>query len=101
MIWKFARDGISYAEIRVALNYRFSISSDDGKRQLSQEEIVQIFADTLDQEQPRIKAEGLSFFGVKIIYACMRNSTREAMEWCMDNCISLKQKFPLLICGKF
>jgi adenosine deaminase CECR1 len=101
MIWKFARDGISYAEIRVALNYKFTISSDDGNRQLSQDEMIQIFASTLDQELPKMKEEGLSFFGVKIIYACMRNSSREAMKWCMDNCISLKQKFPHLICGKF
>ena len=101
ILWQFARDGISYAEIRVALNYGYSISSDDGKRQLNQDEIVRIFADTLEEEQPKIMADGLSFFGLRIIYACKRKNSREAMKWCMENCITLKQKFPHLICGEF
>lgn len=99
IIWKFAEDGIIYAEIRVALNYGFFILSDDGERKFSQHEIVQIFAEVLEEEVPKIRESGFDFIGIKIIYACMRMSTVEAMEWCVNNCIELKISFPDLICG--
>lgn len=100
IIWKFARENILYSEIRVALNFGFSISSDDGIRQYNHREIIQILATVLEEELPKIRNAGLTFYGIKIIYACMRNSSREAMEWCINNCIDLKQAFPDLICGE-
>ncbi len=100
IIWQFAQDGIIYAEIRVALNYCFAIMTDDAKRRYTRREILQLFADVLAEELPKMKNEGFTFYGIKIIYACMRSSSREAMKWCMDNCIEMKQIFPDLICGK-
>ncbi|KAL7798862.1 hypothetical protein V8C43DRAFT_276451 [Trichoderma afarasin] len=99
VLWKFAQDGIMYAEIRVALNYGFSIKSDDGTRELKQKEALKIFQQVLKEEVPKIHAAGHVFYGVKVIYACMRSSSREAMLWCMDNCIEMKQLFPDLICA--
>jgi adenosine deaminase CECR1 len=84
----------------VALNYKFTITSDSGERELDMHEILQIFVDVMDQELPRMRDQGFDFFGIKIIYACMRNSTKEAMAWCMEKCIEMKQRFPNLICGK-
>jgi adenosine deaminase CECR1 len=95
VLWKFAQ-----AEIRVALNYGFAIKSDDGTRQLKQKEALEIFQSVLKEEVPKIHAAGHIFYGVKVIYACMRSSSREAMLWCMDNCIEMKQQFPDLICGE-
>lgn len=100
VLWKFAQDGIMYAEIRVALNYGFAIKSDDGTQQLKQKEVLEIFQQVLREEVPKIHAAGHLFYGAKIIYACMRSSSREGMLWCMDNCIEMKQLFPDLICGK-
>ncbi|RFU80196.1 adenosine deaminase [Trichoderma arundinaceum] len=80
-LWKFAQDGIMYAEIRVALNYGFSIKSDDGTQELKQKEVLEIFQQVLREEVPKMHASG------------------EAMLWCMDNCIEMKQLFPNLICA--
>ncbi|OTA00980.1 hypothetical protein A9Z42_0013010 [Trichoderma parareesei] len=98
-LWKFAQGGIMYAEIRVALNYGFSIKSDDGTRELKQKEALQILQEVLRKERPKIRAAGHLFYGAKVIYACMRSSSRDAMLWCMNNCIEMKQLFPDLICG--
>ncbi|KAI3390819.1 hypothetical protein diail_8574, partial [Diaporthe ilicicola] len=100
ILWKFAEDGISYAEIRLAMNHSFTVQSDDAKRDYGHEEIIQMLDDVLKEETPKIQASGLTFYGVKIIYACLRLATREAMGWSMDTCIELKQQFPDLICGR-
>ncbi|KAL7813050.1 hypothetical protein V8C26DRAFT_171064 [Trichoderma gracile] len=99
VLWRFAQDGIMYAEIRVALNYGFAIKSDDGTQELRQKEVLQILQQVLQEETPKIHAAGHLFYGVKVIYACMRSSSREAMLLCMDNCIEMKQLFPDLICA--
>ena len=101
ILWRFAQDGISYAEIRLAMNHLFTIQSDDGTREYGHGEIMQMLADVLKEETPKIQASGLEFHGVKVIYAVLRGAPREAMRWCMDTCIELKQQFPDLICGMF
>lgn len=100
ILWKFAEDGISYAEIRLAMNYLFAVRSDDANRDYGHGEVIQMLADALQEEVPKIQASGLTFYGVKIIYSCSRSATKEAMRWCMDTCIEMKQQFPDLICGK-
>ncbi|POS78305.1 hypothetical protein DHEL01_v203292 [Diaporthe helianthi] len=99
ILWRFAEDGISYAEIRLAMNYLFTVQSDDGTREYGHREIIQMLADVLEEEVPKIQASGLTFYGVKFIYAVMRAATREAMRWCIDTCIDVKQQFPDLICA--
>lgn len=99
ILWRFAEDGISYAEIRLAMNHLFIIQSDDGTREYGHGEIIQMLADVLNEETPKIQASGLTFYGVKFIYAVLRSASKEAMKWCMDTCIELKQQFPDLICG--
>lgn len=101
ILWRFAEDGISYAEIRLAMNHLFTIQSDDGTCEYGHTEIIQMLADVLKEETPKIQAAGLTFHGVKIIYAVLRGATKEAMKWCMDTCIEVKQQFPDLICGKY
>ncbi|KXH62208.1 hypothetical protein CSAL01_10593 [Colletotrichum salicis] len=99
ILWKFAQDGISYAEIRLALNYNFTIQSDDGKQSYGHQEIIQMLEGIQKDELPRITASGLVFHGVKLIYACNRSASREAMKSCMETCIKMKQQFPDFICG--
>lgn len=101
ILWRFAEDGISYAEIRLAMNYMFTIQSDDGTREYGHGEIMQMLADVLKEETPKIQASGLTFYGVKIIYAVLRSAPKDAMKWSMDTCIELKQQFPDLICGRY
>jgi adenosine deaminase CECR1 len=99
MLWGFAEDGLQYAEIRVGFNTGFSITSDDGARKLNQRDIICLFREVLKKELPRLHREGHEFEGVKIIWACLRNSHRETINRSMDECIELKQEFPDLICG--
>jgi adenosine deaminase CECR1 len=101
ILWRFAEDGISYAEIRLAMNYLSTIQSDDGRRQHGHAEMIQMLADVLKEETPKIQASGLTFYGVKFIYAVLRAAPKEAMRWSIDTCIEVKQKFPDLICGEF
>lgn len=101
ILWRFSEDGISYAEIRLALNHLFTVQSDDGTREYGHAEIIQMLADVLEEETPKIRAAGHTFYGVKIIYAVLRRATKEAMRWCMDTCIEVKQQFPDFICGEY
>jgi adenosine deaminase CECR1 len=100
ILWLCARESIIYVEIRVALSYMYTISSDDGTRQYSQSDMMQMFIDILEEEVPKIQSAGLAFYGAKVIYGCLRSASKEAMQWCMESCIELKQKFPNLICGR-
>jgi adenosine deaminase CECR1 len=95
----FARDGINYAEIRIGLNYKNFMWSDDGERQLSYHKMMRIISELQKEELPKIRKEGNTFYGIKCIYATMRKEEREEMVWDMNMAIELKQEFPDLICG--
>jgi adenosine deaminase CECR1 len=101
ILWKFAEEGISYAEIRFALDYGLFIKSDDGTQSLGVPEIVKLLSDVLKEEVPKIRAKGHSFWSIKVIYACMRNSPKDAMKWQMDTAIAMKQQYPDIICGEY
>jgi adenosine deaminase CECR1 len=100
MLWAFARDGVLYAEIRFGLDRVFTIKSDDGTQTYGVLEIIGLLWKAHGEEVAKIRAAGLTFYGAKIIYACMRSGSREGMTWCMDTCIQAKQQFPNFICGK-
>lgn len=99
ILWAFAQDGLSYGEIRYGLDYGYFIKTDDGRGKLGVAEIVKILSDVLKEEVPKIRATGLPFWGAKVIYACMRNSSKEAMAWNMNMAIEMKQAYPEVICG--
>ncbi|KAF5020253.1 hypothetical protein F66182_7731 [Fusarium sp. NRRL 66182] len=99
ILWRFAQDGISYAEIRLAMTHGFTIRSDDGTREHGHAAMIQFLADVLKEEVPKIQASGLTFYGVKLIYACLRSIDKETMKRCIESCIEAKQQFPDLICG--
>lgn len=80
ILWRFAEDGISYAEIRLAMNYGFAIESGDGNNENDHAGTVQLLADVLGDGLPRILASGLTFYGVKLVYACLRSITKEHMK---------------------
>jgi adenosine deaminase CECR1 len=99
ILWRFAEDGISHGEIRYGLDYGYFIKSDDGTRKIGVPEIVKMLSVVLKEEVPKIRATGLPFWGAKVIYACMRNSSKEAMAWNMNTAIEMKQAYPEVICG--
>ncbi|KAB2574855.1 Metallo-dependent hydrolase [Lasiodiplodia theobromae] len=99
VLWHLARDGVSYAEIRIPMQWQFFVKTDDASRELSRKEMVGLLKEVLDEEVPKIRAEGLVFWGARFIYGSFRLCERENMRWMMEDCIELKQEYPDLICG--
>lgn len=99
VIWHFASDGIMYSEIRISLHYGNFCRRKHGAGFYNHKEMVQLLADVLQEELPKMKAQGLAFTGVRFIYVILRSSTKAEMAWCIDDCIAVKQAFPDLICG--
>ncbi|KAJ5116726.1 hypothetical protein N7456_001074 [Penicillium angulare] len=99
VIWNLVEDGISYAEIRFAMHYSSTVTSDDGERSLSHKEMIAIVEEVLNQEKKKIEERSLVFHGFKIIYANLRGCSPWEMRWCIQDAICLKQEFPDLICG--
>ncbi|KAH7213812.1 hypothetical protein BKA60DRAFT_623050 [Fusarium oxysporum] len=62
------------------MNYGFAIKSGDGNNENDHAGTVQLLADVLGDGLPKIQASGLTFYGVKLIYACLRSITKEHMN---------------------
>ncbi|KAF1815202.1 Metallo-dependent hydrolase, partial [Eremomyces bilateralis CBS 781.70] len=95
------RDKVMYAELRPMLLDK-SIPSDDGMRKLDHEAQMNIILEEVQIKQVELEREGRlkEFpFGVKIIYSTPRSIPKAMMKREMQDCISLKLKFPDLICG--
>lgn len=99
VIWHLARDGIMYAEMRVSMHFGNFARRDDGSGDLTHKEMYQLLANVLDEELAKMRAEGLTFTGVRFIHTAIRSGKKEEMQWALDECIILKQDFPDLICG--
>ncbi|QSS58229.1 cat eye syndrome critical region protein 1 [Histoplasma capsulatum] len=100
-IHSFVEDNIMYAEVRPNFFDKY-IVSDDGERQLDHRSWMQIIRDEVNATIKQLDADGNGasrFKGLKIIYCAPRSIQSEEMTWCLDDCISLKQEFPELICG--
>jgi adenosine deaminase CECR1 len=105
-LWKSTLNGlikenIQYAEIRFVLSKENTVLNDDGTRNLSYDEMLHIVEECIVEEKERCNSENIVFHGIRIIYTMLRKCPTEDMEWAMDNCIALKEKFPDLICGEF
>lgn len=94
------KENIQYAEIRFVLGRDNLVISDDGTRELAYDEMLDIIQTSSQEEILRCESVGKVFYGIKIIYTQLRRCDTEEMEWAMENCIKLKQKYPNLICGK-
>jgi adenosine deaminase CECR1 len=105
-LWKatlkaLIKENIQYAEIRFVLAKGNTVLSNDGARNLSFNEMLHIVQECILEERERCKSGNIVFHGIRIIYTMLRKCATEDMEWAMNNCISLKEKFPDLICGQF
>lgn len=91
-----ARDGISYTETRINFLTEFMVRA-DGTNNLNHEEWVKIFIEAVNEVRAEIK-DG-SFVDAKIIYTTVRFVDNEKLRWYLEDCISLKKKFPEWIVG--
>ena len=95
-------DKIMYAELRPMLMDK-TIPSDDGLRQLSHSDQMNIIVEEVTRKKEELKAEGqleLFPFGLKIIYCAPRSIAKPRMNVEMLDCIKLKLAYPDLICGE-
>ncbi|KAI9657722.1 MAG: hypothetical protein M1821_002898 [Bathelium mastoideum] len=94
-------DKIMYSELRPMLMDK-TIPSDDGLRQLSHTDQMNIIVEEVTKKKEELKAKGRleQFpFGLKIIYCTPRSIPKPRMEAEMLDCIRLKLAYPNLICG--
>lgn len=91
-----ARDGISYTETRINFLTEFMVRA-NGTADLNHEEWVQIFIEAVNEVKAEI-TDG-SFVDAKIIYTTVRFVDNEKLRWYLEDCISLKKKFPEWVVG--
>ena len=91
-----ARDGISYTETRINFLTEFMVRQ-DGTPDLNHEEWVRIFIQAVNEVKAEI-TDG-SFVDAKIIYTTVRFIDNDKLRWYLEDCISLKKKFPEWIVG--
>lgn len=100
-ILDFVDDNIQYAEIRPNFMSTNSLRSDDGKVQMTNEQIVQVLGEELKKTMKEIREVKDKYFGgMKVIYCTPRSFQREQVAVCLQECIELKKKYGELICGK-
>ncbi|KIJ35773.1 hypothetical protein M422DRAFT_180404 [Sphaerobolus stellatus SS14] len=112
-IYEFFRssieDGIMYVEARINFWYKYvsiylfllTMIGADGEDNVDHFEWLEIFERVVDRVKRELKEEGREdeFYGARIIYTTLRFISKEELEWYLDDCIALKQKFPHLIAG--
>lgn len=93
---------VMYAELRPMLLDKF-IEDDDGSREVRIAEQMELIKQAVAEKKQELIAAGkehLFPFGLKIIYCTPRSIPESLMEKEINDCISLKEQFPDLICGK-
>ena len=91
-----------YAELRPMLLDK-SIPDDDGRGQLSNATQMELILECVERKMADLKRAGREDefpFGLKIIYCTPRSIPRELMRREMQDCLSLKEQYPDLICGE-
>ncbi|KAM5538028.1 hypothetical protein V8D89_008225 [Ganoderma adspersum] len=93
-------DGISYVEPRIPFFIRYLIGA-DGVENVPHREWLIAYDRVVNDVKVDLAKQGRAdeFVGSKIIYSALRNCTPDELEWCLEDCITLKQEFPHLICG--
>ncbi|OBZ69171.1 Adenosine deaminase CECR1-A [Grifola frondosa] len=93
-------DGISYSEARIMF-WSECMFGADGQENIPHREWFVMYNRVLNEVKDEMKRQGREdeFVGSKIIYTTMRNITCEELEWCLEDCLSLKQEFPHLLAG--
>ncbi|CAO1626557.1 unnamed protein product [Sympodiomycopsis kandeliae] len=98
MIISHASDGVSYIETRLNFLDEFYLAT-DAKTQIDHTRWVEIFQESLAEAKAECDKLGYTFLDAKIIYATVRFITPDKLQWYLNDCIQLKQKFPEKIIG--
>ena len=96
----FVDDNIQYAEVRPNFMQTNQLKTDDGRKMLDNERIMEILDDGVKSTLAEIKQEDRYFADMKVIYCTPRSFNADLTEKSLNECIELKKKFSHLICGK-
>ncbi|KAL3444122.1 hypothetical protein BJX65DRAFT_188835 [Aspergillus insuetus] len=96
MFSQLAADRIRYVEFRVAFTFQYTLQGND-KPEEDYSSWFQIFQEEV--ERFKSSADGKQFYGARIIWTTMRESSNKNIGLSMKQCILTKQKFPDLISG--
>ncbi|KAI0780406.1 Metallo-dependent hydrolase [Trametes elegans] len=93
-------DGIAYVEMRMIFHAKYIIGA-DGKKDVYHRAWLELYDNIIEdiKLEMRNQAREDEFVGSKIIYTVLRTITPEELEWCLEDCIVMKQAYPLLIAG--
>ncbi|RYP53363.1 hypothetical protein DL768_001608 [Monosporascus sp. mg162] len=92
----FLDDNIQYAEIRVNFMHSNQLLLDDGSDLINNEGIVRLII----QEYQKFQANAPDpFGGLKIIYCTPRSFSPNEVKLALDECLTLKSKYPNYIAG--
>ncbi|KIJ35772.1 hypothetical protein M422DRAFT_34557 [Sphaerobolus stellatus SS14] len=103
-VYEFLRssieDGIMYVEARIDFRFKTMIG-DDGEDNVDHAQWVETFGQVTDRIMQELKEQGREdeFYRARIIYTAARFVSKEELEWYLEDCIALKQKFPHIIAG--
>lgn len=98
VIQSFVDDNIQYAEVRP--NFPANVlTRDDGASNINNEGLCELIIEETEAKILSLKKANVFFGGMKVIYCCPRSFERKIVKKALDECISLKKKFPKLICG--
>ncbi|CAE6451944.1 unnamed protein product [Rhizoctonia solani] len=94
-------DGISYVEIRLGYSPTRTVISEDGTRNLTNSEVLDITQSIIDGVKARLQEQGRGneFIGARIIYSATRSISVPEMVQQLNDCLELKSKYPDLIAG--
>ncbi|KAI0086133.1 Metallo-dependent hydrolase [Irpex rosettiformis] len=93
-------DGISYLEVRINFLHRY-IFNEAGEEIVTHSTLLGEYDRILNEVKEEMRQQGREdeFIGSKIIYSTIRFIPPDELQWYLDDCITLKQKFPHLIAG--
>ncbi|KAL3490113.1 hypothetical protein BJX62DRAFT_207724 [Aspergillus germanicus] len=93
---QLAADRIRYVEFRIAFTFQYTLQGHD-KPEEDYSSWFQIFQEEV--ERFKSSEEGRQFYGARLIWTTMRESSNKNIGLSMKQCILAKQKFPDLISG--
>ncbi|GJJ12129.1 hypothetical protein Clacol_006370 [Clathrus columnatus] len=90
-------DGIMYAEARISFRQK-TMEGEGGKHDVTHDQWIEMFDRALLKiRKELLEGDGDRFFNAKIIYTTLRWVTLEELEWYLEDCLMLKQKYPHII----
>ncbi|KIW43834.1 uncharacterized protein PV06_04896 [Exophiala oligosperma] len=97
LLGQLAADGITYVELRTAFKFEYRKTGQTTGAPGRFDTFFRELEEELDKF--KTKPEGKGFNGARIIWTSVRTMDNRAIAEAMKECISMKAKYPHLVCG--